>query len=104
MEGRKIPKGVQPVSLFSVRFLVAALSRAVVAAAVWGGCEGGLSVTAVVERTIFAVPSNLRRNSRLQRSSVTDSDGFGFAITLPWTLKTSEHGPECGNEVVPQPA
>ena len=45
-------KAVQPVSLF--RFLVAALSRAVVAAAVWGGCEGGLSVTAVVERTIFA--------------------------------------------------
>jgi hypothetical protein len=41
-------KAVQPVSLF--RFLVAALSRAVVAAAVWGG----LSVTAVVKRTIFA--------------------------------------------------
>jgi hypothetical protein len=72
---------VQPVSLF--RFLVAALSRAVVAAAVWGGCEGGLSVT-----PFLPVPSNLRRNSRLQRSSVTDSDGFGFAITLPWTLKT----------------
>jgi hypothetical protein len=42
--------------------------------------------------------------SHLQRSSVTDSDGFGFAISLPWTLRTSEHGPECGNEVVPQPA
>ena len=60
-------------------------------------------VTLAANRCAFYVWESEGR-SRLQRSGVTDSDGFGSAITLPWTLKTSEHGPECGNEVVPQPA
>ena len=94
-------KAVQPVSLF--RFLVAALSRAVVAATVWGGCEGGLSITAVVERTIFARAVDFEKKfspSALRRDGLRWFWIRNYSALDPKDVRA---GAECGNEVVPQP-